>query len=650
MIPTKRFSIEPWIEAMVQNYGQQQKAKCLKGYVLEAIELPSSHQQKENAVALLLISDGTVSIPAVLTKQAWEVIQEMEERDTVSGLKKCTTFLQIYSLEFQSEAEMYKSRFFLTIEKLATVAFGAVNDRVPCCTTLPTVKQKICETWKCLQGENSSTYISQSGVCLSDFFMAWFEDEMSSLLAELKTRLALPSSSSPPLPQPSTSRADPPPVERPTHLPTGWHIDRVQYKGQEAFTVPVSHLYIPAEQMEVMQRHPEGRGQLEPLDGNTSAGPVEREERVLPDSGQDGSSLVGSGEQEKGPANPWDIFASAVENLSTSSLEVSLSGSPTPDLPSDEQSPSLLLPLDGEHAAVAMVTSTQASPLGRSSSRELFTGSEQSGGAHPEDSRGPGVLVPEPRPLDVSLPKDTQSSAGSSIPSMNREVSNGSDNQTLPPYQKPRPHTALSCSPGREGSSRSFSDPSVSSTDNPERRLFLRTSSPDCDWGDPSAPQLCSPPPPLREEEEEEEEGSIARKSRTARKKQRSARVESGEAEVVIVSHQGAVKQGCGGHAPKRRRSGGSSPPSWLDHTGAAGRAGDHGTCEAGATGAEDGPALATDVRRAVTTHADGTPFMYRYEPTPQVAKALSHFRVPDDLVRWSVRYLLGPDGPKKTS
>lgn len=48
---------------------------------------------------------------------------------------------------------------------------------------------------------------------------------------------------------------------------------------------------------------------------------VEQEERVLPDSGQDGSSLTGSGEQEKGPVNPWDIFASTVENLSTSSLE-----------------------------------------------------------------------------------------------------------------------------------------------------------------------------------------------------------------------------------------------------------------------------------------------------------------------------------------
>lgn len=164
MIPRKRFNIEPWIEALVQNYGQQGKAKFLKGYILKVSELPESHPLMENAMTLLFISDGIVYIPAVLTKQAWEVIQEMEERDDVSDLQQCTVCLQVYNLEFLCEAEMNKSRFIFTVEKMATVAFGAMIESVPCCTSLPSVQEKVCETWRSLQGENSSTTIdTQSG-------------------------------------------------------------------------------------------------------------------------------------------------------------------------------------------------------------------------------------------------------------------------------------------------------------------------------------------------------------------------------------------------------------------------------------------------------------------------------------------------------
>ncbi|KAG5848490.1 hypothetical protein ANANG_G00098990 [Anguilla anguilla] len=572
MVPRRRFSIEPWIEALVLNYGHQGKAKCLKCCVLKVAEMPESHPLMENGEALLLLSDEKVSIPAVLTKQAWEVMQEKEERDVVSDLKWCTVCLQVYNLEFQCEAELSKSRFIFTVEKMATVAFGAtIDDLVPCCTSLPSVQEKVYETWRSgtldlnmsLQGENSSATIdTQSMLSLSDLLALWHEEDTSGLLADLKTRLAPPSpphppSSSSPLPRPSSSRANPPPAARSTYLPTGWQADRVRYKGQEAYTFTVSHFYIPAEQLELMQSHPEGRGgELEPQDDNTSASPVHREGQALPDSGEDGSSPMASGEQEKRPANPWDIYALRVENLSMSSLEVSLSESPMHDPPLVGQSPSLLLPLDRDRAAVPTATSPRASPLERSSSWDLFSGSDQSS----ED-------VP-----------------------------------------KPRPRNASGCSPVRDGSFHYFSDPFASSTDNPVRPPVLLTSSSGFYWDKPATPKQGPHASPIREEEE----GVVTGEPERARRKRR--RLAFAEADVAAAAingleERGERSDGRAGRTPKRKRHPQCDyvPPRWR-------------------------------------------PFLYRYEPAPRVAQALSLYKVPDDLVRWSARYLLGPDGSKETS
>ncbi|XP_064175160.1 uncharacterized protein LOC135245804 isoform X2 [Anguilla rostrata] len=158
----KRFYQDPWIEASVLNYGQPAKVKYRMGLVLkvaglQAAELPESHPLMENGETWLLISDRKVFIPAVLTKRAWEVMQEKEERDVVADLDACTVCLQVYNLEFLCEAELDKSRFIFNVEKMATVAFGErIDDSVPCCTSLPSVQEKVYETWRSLQGENSS--------------------------------------------------------------------------------------------------------------------------------------------------------------------------------------------------------------------------------------------------------------------------------------------------------------------------------------------------------------------------------------------------------------------------------------------------------------------------------------------------------------
>ncbi|KAJ8417925.1 hypothetical protein AAFF_G00227680 [Aldrovandia affinis] len=511
-----RFKIEPWIEAVVQNYSQQESAKPVNGYVLQVCDLSTSDQQEENAVALLSISDGMVQIPTVLSRQAWEVMQKNEERVSVSGLKNSTVVLHQYSLGFQKEAEMSKSKFFIAVNRLAAQAWGAKIEKVPCCTTLPTVRQKICETWRSLEEENPSTTMdTQSGFCLTELLVEWGENCLNDLLEELKGLLAQgPSSSSP---QPSTSHAEP----LPTAFPTGWHADRVRYRGQETFTVAVSHLYIPAEQMEKMQ------AQLDnPVTG--AANPVEHEEErlgSLPDSGQDGNSLVCSGEEAAVvPVNPWDIFAPAVGNISTSSSEVSPSGSFV----------SALLPLD-QALCDPMATSTPAfgATLERPCSRELFTSSDQS---------GEGVAATR------------------------------SDNQTLPPYQRPHPYLTTGSSPILAGSAQSSLGSFVSSANILQHRPSLL---------------LCTPDPCQDKPTAHQQPSSLRR-----------ARSELTKTKEVVVA--GSSKK-------------------------------------------------CTNVHSAVRTHPDGTPFSYQYQPTPSVAKALSLFEVPDDHVRWAMRYLVS-DRSKKPS
>ncbi|KAJ8281161.1 hypothetical protein GJAV_G00064230 [Gymnothorax javanicus] len=170
----------------------------------------------------------------------------------------------------------------------------------------------------------------------------------------------------------------------------------------------------------------------------------------------------------------------------------------------------------------------------------------------------------------------------------------------------------------------------------------------------PHHPSAVSPGPSICFDDEEG--GGVVSRWRRAKAKQRSSSTEANEDGDTTEGHQRAAKEKREqkdehtGRAPKRRRSQTGSPPSWLFHTQALERNGERGPCDGGVTELEGGAASTTNVRILTTTHPDGTQFFYRYKPTPQVAEALSNFKIPDDLVRWSVRYLGSSDGSKKTS
>ncbi|XP_023697718.1 uncharacterized protein [Paramormyrops kingsleyae] len=391
--------IEPWIEDLIQSYNIKERQDRMKAHILGLGKLPDPQEKlTEDPVALLFLSDGLVQIPGILTRTAWEKLQELEERESLQSITKSTVFLCKYNLEFQLEPEDSKCQFFLTIHEMATMAPGPVKCHIPSCTTLSSVRQKIYETWRSLQNDGSVlTTCTQSAFCLSELVLEWQDNRTTSLLKDLSACLLKPSRYHPPSPQPSTSRQSCPPALLSRYLTTGWDTDRVRYKGDPPFTVPISQLNLPAEQ----------RLQLP----HESAEVSREEDAILQDVEDVNSSLI----QDSEPANPWDMFDSA--------------GADTSSLLCDQESPSGSITLDGICPAAM---STQALT---SHSHELFVPAACDEEAPESETRG-NPPAPNP-PL-----------------TLNSEVSVRSEDRSLPPYQRPSTtFTTPPCSDGPHSSS-----------------------------------------------------------------------------------------------------------------------------------------------------------------------------------------------------
>ncbi|XP_048885934.1 uncharacterized protein LOC125751314 isoform X2 [Brienomyrus brachyistius] len=534
--------IEPWIEDLIQSYSIKERQSRIKAHILGLGNLPDPQEKlTQDAVALLFLSDGLVQIPGILTRTAWEKLEELEERESLQSITNSTVFLCKYNLEFQLEPEDSKCQFFLIINEMATMAPGPVKCHFPSCTTLPSVRQKIYETWRSLQNDGSDlTAGTQSAFCLSELVHEWQDHRTASLLKDLSACLLKPSRYHPPSPQPSTSRQSCPPAPLSRYLATGWDIDRVRYKGDPPFTVPVSHLIIPAEERLQLPRE--------------SAEVSREEDAVLQDAEDVNNSLI----QDSEPANPWDMFDSA--------------GADTSSLLADQESPSGSITLDGICAAAM---STQAST---SHSLELFVPAACDEAAPESESRG-NPPAPNP-PL-----------------SLNSEVSARSEDWSLPPYQRP---------------STSFTTPPCS--DGPQSSSFLSTKN-------------------TREGEKEH----IKRKLGRARKRTPS---------LLPISEKGPSEE------DKEEPQSGStgltkirSPPSWLFDTqeSQGGPGLGRNACGQSTSTTEVGP-FSEPQRKPLTVHPDGTPFSYIYKPSARALEALRLYRVPDELLQWSVWYLAHAD------
>lgn len=280
MPPSARSRLCPWVEELILSYGTEPGTgtERLKARVVRVEQMSQSQAHNSDCpTGLLLLSDGSLLMPAVLTTAAWERLQEQEDRDSFDGLVNSTVLIQDFRLQFHMAQEQTKCRFFLSVGELAVTSAGPCGSNTPCCTTLASVRQKIRQTWRDLLDEQvQDSQSSQSGFELTMLLGEWHQDCMLSVLKDVEERLTKPPCR-PASPQPSTSATNP---ARPhPSEATGWDVDRLRFKTEKSFSIPVKCLLIP----DVLQLQAAENAPSQAPDA--SSGPEDGEslpDRVLP--------------------------------------------------------------------------------------------------------------------------------------------------------------------------------------------------------------------------------------------------------------------------------------------------------------------------------------------------------------------------------
>lgn len=253
MLRTAWNRLSPWIERLISSYGSQDEEEVgsgLKAHVIGVGQISQSQAgNSEGPTGLLFLSDGVLQIPAILTASAWEHLQDKEDRECFASLLNSTVCIHDYRLQFHMSLEQTKCRFFLSVGELATIAAGPVKDNTPCCTTLPSVRMKIYQTWRALLGQEDSQK-SQCGFDLSELLGEWRHDCLQAVLEDIREKLTI-ASGRPTRPQPSTSTSTC--HSTLTYPATSWDVDRIRYKGEKHFSVPMKYLLIPEEDAQQVQ-------------------------------------------------------------------------------------------------------------------------------------------------------------------------------------------------------------------------------------------------------------------------------------------------------------------------------------------------------------------------------------------------------------
>uniref|UniRef100_A0A8D0D824 Shelterin complex subunit TPP1/Est3 domain-containing protein n=1 Tax=Sander lucioperca TaxID=283035 RepID=A0A8D0D824_SANLU len=267
-----RGRLSPWIESLILSYGSPEGGSSssgrLKAHVIGVGQMSQSQAQgSEGPTGLLFLSDGVLQIPAILTASAWEHLQDQEDRESFTSLVNSTVCLQDYRLQFHMALEQTKCRFYLSVGELATTAAGPVKDNTPCSTTQPSIRLKICKTWRALLGqETQDSQKSHCGFDLSQLLGEWQHDCLQAVLDDVRERLVVGSQ------QPSTSTPN-----------SCWCVDRLRYKGVKAFKVPMKCLLIPEEDAQQLPTPPSVGGRT--TSGLSSAA-SEDSKRDLPQVGK----------------------------------------------------------------------------------------------------------------------------------------------------------------------------------------------------------------------------------------------------------------------------------------------------------------------------------------------------------------------------
>ncbi|XP_026868628.2 adrenocortical dysplasia protein homolog isoform X1 [Electrophorus electricus] len=350
--------MEPWIEQLIHNYDKYQPEISFRAHVVGVGDVAAAQCTDEPDACMLFLSDGAVFIPAVLSAAAWERMQELEERETFSGLNNTTVSVRKFQLNFHMDPELTSCQFYLRMSQVITVGKVTRHYHPPSCTTLHSVKQKILQTWRSLRKQCSlNSMSSQSGFPLSCLMGAWHSDIIMDLLNDAIKRIT-----------PSTV------CHSNVATPTYWHRERLRCRGEEYFSTPVSHLLIPEEQKELLTADlgkssgsETPSGLLPPHTDVMKCQPIiaQEQERHSPTMAFDrptdgdrptlhhmGPGFCCSGGVSGEMVNPWDMFSPAPDLLGTPSSCSEISIEPL----SQHGSQSLMI----TEPQVPMATSTQA--------------------------------------------------------------------------------------------------------------------------------------------------------------------------------------------------------------------------------------------------------------------------------------------------
>ncbi|CAJ1057269.1 adrenocortical dysplasia protein homolog [Xyrichtys novacula] len=238
--------MQPWIEGLILGYdsqgGSRRSSSMLTAQIIRLGKISESQAQgSEGHAGLVFLYDGVLQIPAILTSSAWEDVQEKEELESLTSLLNSKVYIHDYQLLFHMAPELVNCRFYLTIGEMTTTGTDPVRESVFCCTTLPSVSQKICSTWKALLGQEELYSQSQRGFNLTELLGEWQHDYLQSMLEDDTKKLVTARSRSVE-PQPSTSASTSPLTHTDLSNSTRWDVDRIKYKREKCFTVPINCL------------------------------------------------------------------------------------------------------------------------------------------------------------------------------------------------------------------------------------------------------------------------------------------------------------------------------------------------------------------------------------------------------------------------
>lgn len=300
--------LEPWIEKLIQNYGKSQCETTVKANVVGVCDISDSQRMEHTDACMLFMSDGSAVIPAVLSEDAWERLQDLEEMESFTGLHNAIVYVRSFELNFDMNPDLASCQFYLKVNQMNIICIASKRQQPPSCTTLESVRDQIVKTWRSRrEGSVSST----SGVSLSSLLEVWHNDIIINILNDATEKITM---------------SNCPSVATLTH----WHRERLHWRGQEQFIVPVPFLLIPEEQRELMTADPSAESESETPNGlapppedshptsttiaNQTAATQDNISGSCPDEGQ--STLIhtrpevlcGTGELSGDGESPWDMF------------------------------------------------------------------------------------------------------------------------------------------------------------------------------------------------------------------------------------------------------------------------------------------------------------------------------------------------------